>query len=65
EMDTDTVPGAVIAAVRRAGQTNGGRDGKWGVTLPAGTRGELDRYLTGSAGGALVIDANGHLRLER
>ena len=64
EMETSTVPNAVIDALQRS---NGQRAQalQWGVTIPPGTARQLDRYLREASGGALIIDADGDLRLER
>jgi hypothetical protein len=64
EMEASTVPNAVIDALQRS---NGQRAQalRWGVTIPPGTARQLDRYLREASGGALIIDADGDLRLER
>ena len=64
EMEASTVPNAVIDALQRS---NGQRAQalQWGVTIPPGTARQLDRYLHEASGGALIIDADGDLRLER
>lgn len=64
EMDAATVPDQVIDALQRG---NGYRvQGlQWGVTIPSGTSRQLDQYLRETSGGALIIDADGDLRLER
>ncbi len=64
EMDASTVPSPVIEAFQRS---NGSRvvDLQWGVTIPSGTARQLDQYLHEASGGALIIDADGDLRLER
>ena len=64
EMEISTVPDAVIDALQRS---NGHRAQglQWGVTIPPGTARQLDRYLHEASGGALIIDADGDLRLER
>jgi hypothetical protein len=64
EMDASTVPNAVVDAFTRSNSSRG-RDLQWGVTIPAGTTRQLDQYLRESSGGALIIDADGGLRLER
>jgi hypothetical protein len=65
EMDTGTVPADVKNALRRFGSI--GRDPKlkWGVTLPAQMQKQLDRILTDHDRGALIIGADGRLRLEQ
>jgi len=64
EMDASTVPNPVIDAFQRS---NGLRaEGlQWGVTIPSGTARQLDDYLHEASGGALIINADGDLRLER
>jgi hypothetical protein len=64
EMDVATVPKPIIDALQRS---NGLRlQGlQWGVTIPARTARQLDRYLHQASGGTLIIDADGDLRLER
>ena len=63
EMDASTVPNPVIEAFQRS---NGLRSQglQWGVTIPAGTARQLDQYLHEASGGALIINADGDLRLE-
>jgi len=63
EMDASTVPNPVIDAFNRSNSSRG-RDLQWGVTIPAGTARQLDQYLHEASGGALIIDADGDLRLE-
>lgn len=62
EMDEATVPKDVVTALRRTG-TSGTIT--WGVTLPAELSNALNRYLQESKGGALIIDRNGAMRLEK
>lgn len=64
EMDASTVPDPVIEAFKRS---NGSRvaDLQWGVTIPSRTARQLEQYLREASGGALIIDADGDLRLER
>jgi hypothetical protein len=64
EMDPATVPDQVITALRRAGTLGLDPQVKWGVTLPAGMRRQLDTYLSEHSGGELVIEPSGKLRLE-
>lgn len=64
EMDASTVPNPVIDAFNRSNSSRG-RDLQWGVTIPAGTARQLDQYLREASGGALIIDADGDLRMER
>ena len=61
EMHENTVPADVVAALRRSGSAG---SVKWGVTLPAALSRDLDRFLGERAGGALIIDGNGAMRLE-
>ena len=64
EMDTTTVPPAVLEAfVRRDGST--AQTLQWGVTIPAATSRQLEQHLREADGGALIIDARGDLRLEQ
>jgi len=63
EMAPDTVPGPVLDALRRSVVLPGGGL-RWGVTLPPPTAAALGRVLATNDGGALVIDADGFLRLE-
>lgn len=62
EMETTTVPAPVIDALARSGTETGNID--WGVTLPGKLRQQLDALLQEHSGGALVIGADGNLRLE-
>lgn len=63
EMDTATVPDAVIRAFQRS--INGNAAGtQWGVTLPTVMSTKLNTYMQDSRGGALVIGADGILRME-
>ena len=64
EMDATTVPGSVLAAFDR-GSAASRATVQWGVTRPATTSRQLDAYLSEASGGALIIDADGELRLER
>jgi hypothetical protein len=62
EMETMTVPRPVIDALARTGvDTNAIA---WGVTLPSKLSRQLDSLLRENTGGALVIGADGSLRLE-
>ncbi len=63
EMDGATVPDNVLTALRRAGSVKTS-DVKWGVTLPPNMRQQLDRFLSETNGGELVIGGDGSLRLE-
>jgi hypothetical protein len=62
EMETSTVPGPVVDALQRAG--NSGGDVAWGVTLPGQLSGQLDALMHEHSGGALVIGLDGNLRVE-
>lgn len=62
EMEADTVPAPVIAALERTGVESNAVD--WGVTLPGRLRRDLDTVMSEHTGGSLVIAANGELRLE-
>ena len=62
EMETSTVPRPVVDALARSGVETAAVD--WGVTLPGKLRRELDALLSENSGGALVIGADGRLRLE-
>ena len=63
EMDASTVPNPVIDALQR-NQGPRVQSLKWGVTIPPATARQLDRYLREASGGALIINADGDLRLE-
>ena len=63
EMDGATVPSDVLSALRRSGGVNN-RDVKWGVTLPPNMRKQLDRFLSESSGGSIIIAGDGQLQLE-
>ena len=63
EMDEATVPDDVLSALRRAGSVKTS-DVKWGVTLPPNMRQQLDRFLSETNGGGLVIGGDGSLRLD-
>ena len=62
EMETTTVPAPVIDALARTGAETSTID--WGVTLPGRLRRQLDAFMQEHSGGALVIGADGNLRLE-
>ena len=64
EMDRGTVPAQVVRALLRTSEIDV-TTVKWGVTLPASMQQELDSYLESANGGALVIGADGTLRLEQ
>ena len=63
EMDKLTVPDDVRAALRRAYSAQSD-DLKWGVTLTSSMQEQLNTYLSDTRGGALIINADGKLRLE-
>jgi hypothetical protein len=62
EMETSTVPQAVVDALARSGISKSGID--WGVTLPGKLKQQLDSLMREHTGGALVIGLDGNLRLE-
>ncbi len=62
EMERSTVPGAVIDALGLTGREL--EAVRWGVTLPGRLSSDLDRLMREHAAGALVIGADGTLRLE-
>lgn len=62
EMEATTVPRPVMDALARTGATASGV--AWGVTLPGKLRTQLDSLMQQHTGGALVIHADGNLRLE-
>lgn len=62
EMETATVPQAVIDALSRSGATASAVS--FGVTLPSRLRGQLVQLMNDHRGGALVIGADGNLQLE-
>jgi hypothetical protein len=64
EMDAATVPNPVIDALQRSNGRHA-QNLQWGVTIPSATSRQLDQYLREASGGALIIDADGDLRLER
>lgn len=64
EMDRTTVPAGVVRALLRTAELDA-TTVKWGVTLPADTQRALNDFLDSANGGALVIGADGKLRLEQ
>ena len=62
EMESATVPGPVVDALARAGADTSRV--RFGVTLPRRMKLELDTLMHGHSGGALVIAADGSLKLE-
>ena len=61
EMESGTVPAAVLSALARSG-TTGSVD--WGVTLPGKMTTQLDSLMQAISGGSLIIAADGRIRLE-
>jgi len=62
EMDTATVPEAVVRALQKS--TSSTASTQWGVTLPTAMSAKLNTYMQDHRGGALVIGADGILRME-
>jgi hypothetical protein len=62
EMETSTVPVAVVAALSRA--VSDTESVKWGVTLPGRMKAQLDALMEEHSGGALVIGADGDIHRE-
>ena len=62
EMEAATVPRPVLDALARTGVDTSAVD--WGVTLPGRLSRQLDSLTHEHTGGALVIAADGQLRLE-
>lgn len=62
EMETATVPAAVIEALGRSGTTANAVS--WGVTLPARLKARLDDLMHEHRGGTLVIVSSGDIRWE-
>ena len=62
EMESSTVPEPVLSAIRTR---EAAANIKWGVTLPPGMTRQLNQYLNENTGGAIVIEADGGMRLER
>jgi hypothetical protein len=63
EMDVATVPESVVRALQKS--TNISTEPtKWGVTLPTVMSAKLNTYMQEYRGGALVIGADGILRME-
>jgi hypothetical protein len=63
EMDTTTVPDSVVRALQTSTDKNNAST-KWGVTLPSVMSAKLNTYMQDYKGGALVIGADGILRME-
>ena len=62
EMETDTVPAAVVAALSRTAAP--AQSVSWGVTLPGSMTAQLELLMQEHDGGALVIGAGGHVHWE-
>ena len=62
EMETATVPGAVVAALSKTGAAPASV--RWGVTLPGAMTAELDALMQEHDGGSLIIGASGHIHWE-
>jgi hypothetical protein len=62
EMESTTVPRAVLDALARTGADTSSAN--WGVTLPGKLSARLDALMQQHSGGALVIHADGRLELE-
>ena len=62
EMETSTVPAAVIDALGRSGTT--ANEVSWGVTLPGRLKTRLDQLMIERSGGALIIGTSGDIRWE-
>ena len=62
EMESTTVPGAVVDALARTGMTT--ENVSWGVTLPGRMKTQLDALMQEHRGGSLIIDASGDIHWE-
>ena len=62
EMETSTVPAAVVDALSRAAPDAGSI--KWGVTLPGRMKAQLDQLLQAHRSGSLIITADGDIHWE-
>ena len=62
EMETGTVPAAVIQALERSGADSATIS--WGVTLPGRMTLQLDELMQAHRGGSLVITADGDIHWE-
>jgi hypothetical protein len=62
EMETGTVPVAVIEALSRTGTQADAVS--WGVTLPGRLKSQLDTLMNEHRGGSLIIGAGGDIRWE-
>lgn len=63
EMDTSTVPKAVVDALMLSNDVEAD-PAIWGVTLPATMSASLNKFMHENSGGSLIIGADGDLRLE-
>jgi hypothetical protein len=63
EMDVATVPESVVRALQKS-TNHSAEPTKWGVTLPTVMSAKLNTYMQDYRGGALVIGADGILRME-
>ena len=61
EMESRTVPAAVLSALTRSGTVG---SVNWGVTLPGKMTTQLDSLMQANSGGSLIIGADGRIRLE-
>jgi len=62
EMETTTVPPAVINAHKRSGAAS--QDVNWGVTLPGKLKSQLDALMQAHTGGSLIISADANIHWE-
>ena len=62
EMETGTVPQAVIQALARTGMATD--KVSWGVTLPGRMKSQLDALMQEHRGGSLIINASGDIHWE-
>ncbi len=62
EMETTTVPPAVIDARKRSGAAS--QDVSWGVTLPGKLKTQLDALMQAHTGGSLIISADANIHWE-
>ncbi len=62
EMETETVPGAVIDALSRNGTSSNAVS--WAVTLPGKLKSQLEQLMLEHRGGSLIISAGGDIRWE-
>jgi len=62
-MAPETVPASMRAAFERDAGTPAAAVETWGVTLPAPTRTQIDALMHERAGGTIVIDEHGDVRL--